>query len=213
MAVKLAGEARYRLEKTGESLWRGPQRVSLGWKAHASHPGSVDRARVSTLHSARPPIRGGKDRDEKKEEKRKEERKRGCALINMSYKNAGVHNLHEPKTESKNRYALSLSLCLVRFLTPFYRSLFLFLFSSRLSFHRVTRNTMDKWDFLRAIEIREQEEESGGWDAEERREREREGSGGGHHCLPGERPRVYDDRVHPPGTRARRKGWQGRRGF
>jgi len=79
---------------------------------YASHSGPVDCARVSSLgiHSARPPIRGGKDREEKKiEKRRKEKRKRGCALINMSYKNAGVHNLHEPKTKSKNRYALSLS--------------------------------------------------------------------------------------------------------
>lgn len=92
----------------------------------------------------------------KKEERKKEKRKRGCALINMSYKNAGVHNLHEPKTESKNRYALSLSsaflsvwsvssLCstdLFRSLSSSSPSLSLFL--SRLSFHRVTRNTMDK---------------------------------------------------------------------
>lgn len=39
----------------------------------------------------------------------------------MSYKNAEVHNLHEPKTESKNRYTpflfLSFSLCLDRFLS------------------------------------------------------------------------------------------------
>lgn len=149
MPVKLAGEARRRLEKNGRISLAGPATGQLGMKSTRKSSGSY--ARVSTLgiHSARPPIRGGKDRKEKKkEERRKEERKRGCALINMSYKNVGVHNLHEPKTESRNRYALSpffsLSLYLVRFLTPFHRSLFLFLSSSRLSFHRVTRNTMDK---------------------------------------------------------------------
>jgi len=49
------------------------------------------------------------EKKKKIEKRRKEKRKRGYALINMSYKNAGVHNLHEPKTKSKNRYALSLS--------------------------------------------------------------------------------------------------------
>lgn len=121
--MKLAGEARHRLEKKQKDLSGGARNGSARSEKHTQViPGSVDRAHVSTLgiHSARPPIRGGKDREEKKEERRKEERKRGCALINMSYKNAGVHNLHEPKTESKNRYVLSFSslfLCLVHFLT------------------------------------------------------------------------------------------------
>lgn len=78
---------------------------------------------------------------EKKEERKKEKRKRGCALINMSYKNAGVHNLHEPKTESKNRYALSLSSAFLSVWsvsslcsTDLFRSLSLFLLPLSLSF-------------------------------------------------------------------------------
>lgn len=99
-------------KKTGGSLRRGPQRVSPEWKAHASHPGLCGpRARFDP----RDPFSATSDSRRQRSERKKrgkeggEERKRGCALINMSYKNAGVHNLHEPKTESKNRYALSLS--------------------------------------------------------------------------------------------------------
>lgn len=53
----------------------GPTTGQLGMKStYASHSGPVDRARVSTLgiHSARPPIRGGKDREEKMKEKKEE---------------------------------------------------------------------------------------------------------------------------------------------
>lgn len=68
------------------------------WTARAFRPpGSIHNATSDTKRQGS----GGK--------KGREERKRGRALINTSYKNAEVHNLHELETESRNRYALSHS--------------------------------------------------------------------------------------------------------
>jgi len=61
---------------------------------------------------------------------------------------------------------------------------------------------------LRAIEIREQEEENVvGCRREEReKKRERLDRGMGIIVSPGRDRECTDDRVHPPGARARRKG-------
>lgn len=79
------------------------------------------------------------------------------ALINTSYKNAGVHNVHEPET-ARERYrpilssfrSFSLDLFPPIHLSPCLRPSPLPRVRSAdpsppgLAFHRVTRNTMDK---------------------------------------------------------------------
>lgn len=128
-SMKLAGEARHRLQKKTRGFRQGArnglardekytQVIRAPWTARAFRPSR------SIQYDFR--FEEAKFGRRKKRKGRRRRENGGCTLINISYKNAGVHNLHEPKTESKNRYPFLFLLffsLLVRFLTMIYRSL------------------------------------------------------------------------------------------
>lgn len=75
----------------------GPRRVSPWWNAQASHRALWTASAFRSPGSIQRDLRYEETRIGRK--KRRGERKRGRALINTSYKNAEVHNLHELETE------------------------------------------------------------------------------------------------------------------